>query len=125
MPHRRLPASDTATARQLHRGPSGAFHPAAGLRQQAFLWDTAAPGLGLRATSTGAKAYIFQARLHGRTVRQTIGSPEAWDIDAARAEARRPGPAFWSTRAVDPGDEKRGARGRRGARPRGAQAARA
>lgn len=58
-------------------------------RQQAFLWDTTAPGLGLRATGKGAKAYIFQARLHGRTVRQTIGSPEAWDIDQARAEARR------------------------------------
>lgn len=58
-------------------------------KSQSFLWDITVPGLGLRATKAGAKAYIFQARLHSRTIRHTIGSPDAWDIDRARAEARR------------------------------------
>lgn len=58
-------------------------------RAQAFLWDAHAPGLGLRATANGAKAYIFQAKLHGQTVRVTIGDPRSWDIDKAQEEARR------------------------------------
>ena len=58
-------------------------------RSEAFLWDTGAPGLAVRARSTGGKQYIFQARLHGRTMRLNIGSPDAWDIENARAEARR------------------------------------
>lgn len=58
-------------------------------RAQAFLWDAHAPGLGLRATINGAKAYIFQAKLHGQTVRVTIGDPRSWDIDKAQEEARR------------------------------------
>lgn len=58
-------------------------------RTEAFLWDSAVPGLGLRARSSGAVSFIFQARLHGRTVRRTIGSPDAWDLAEARAEGRR------------------------------------
>lgn len=56
---------------------------------QAFLWDSGAPGLGLRATPTGAKAYIFQAKIKRQTVRTTIGSLKTWNISTARAEARR------------------------------------
>lgn len=58
-------------------------------KAQTFLWDATANGLGLRVTSTGAKAYIFQSKLNGQTLRLTIGSPQAWSIDAARIEARR------------------------------------
>jgi integrase len=58
-------------------------------KQQAFLWDTDAPGLALRATENGAKAFIFQAKLTGRTIRRTLGDPKAWSIEAARIEARR------------------------------------
>ncbi len=70
-------------------------------RFQSFLWDTAATGLGLRATSNGAKTYIFQSKLNGKTIRITIGDPNTWPIDAptdgkgkptgkgARQEARR------------------------------------
>lgn len=58
-------------------------------KPQSFLWDAVAPGLGLRATSNGSKAYIFQAKLNGQAVRITIGSPKAWSIDQAQAEARR------------------------------------
>lgn len=58
-------------------------------RPDAFLWDTDAPGLGLRAWRGGARRYVFQARLQGRTVRITLGSPQAWALDDARAQARR------------------------------------
>ena len=57
-------------------------------KSQTFLWDAAAPGLGLRATSTGAKSYIFQAKLNGQAIRITIGAPATWDIEQARVEAR-------------------------------------
>lgn len=66
-------------------------------RSQAFLWDSIAPGLALRVTAAGVKAYIFQARLNGKTIRTTIGDPRTWPIDApkdghgrgARQEANR------------------------------------
>ena len=55
---------------------------------QAFIWDSKTPGLGLRATPAGAKAYIFQAKLNGATVRVTIGDPRSWTIDKAQKAAR-------------------------------------
>jgi integrase len=58
-------------------------------KNQSFLWDTAAPGLGLRSTTNGAKSYIFQAKLNGDAIRITIGSPDTWTISDAQAEARR------------------------------------
>jgi hypothetical protein len=60
-----------------------------GGKSQSFLWDTGAPGLGLRVTANGAKSYIFQAKLNQQTIRVTIGDPRSWDISAAQAEARR------------------------------------
>jgi integrase len=54
-----------------------------------FLWDSAAPGLGLRAAPGGGKAFIFQAKLKGQVIRITIGDPKTWTIVAAQAEARR------------------------------------
>ncbi len=57
---------------------------------QAFLWDTEAPGLAVRATpGSEARGFIFQGRLNGKALRLTIGDVRAWGIDAARAEARR------------------------------------
>lgn len=58
-------------------------------KSQSFLWDTEAPGLGIRATANRAKSYIFQAKLNNEALRLTIGSVEAWRIDEAQAEARR------------------------------------
>lgn len=70
---------------------------------QVFLWDSEAPGLGLRATP-GGTAYIFQSRFQGSTLRMTIGSPSVWPLNnrmdrvgaggkvaqlGAREEARR------------------------------------
>jgi integrase len=58
-------------------------------KQQAIYWDAKQPGLGLRVTASGARAYVFESRCQGRTVRVTIGGPSAWTIDAARREAAR------------------------------------
>lgn len=55
---------------------------------QAFLWDSTQPGLGLRVTPAGKPAYIFQSEFRGRTVRVTIGSPNAWSIPQAQERAR-------------------------------------
>src|ERR1700693_4644987 len=70
-------------------------------KSQSFLWDEKTPGLGLRATSTGAKSYIFQAKVHGNTVRMTIGSPKSWPVGNAQEEARR------LQRMVDEGKDPR------------------
>ena len=71
----------TAGRVEAHKCPPG--------KSQAFIWDSKAPGLGLRATKAGAKAYIFQAKLNGDAVRVTIGAPRSWNIDQAQEEARR------------------------------------
>jgi len=57
--------------------------------KQVFLWDATAPGLGLRAVESGAKAFVFQSKFQNKTIRITIGSPASWDIAAAQTEARR------------------------------------
>ena len=57
-------------------------------RQQAFMRDSKAPGLRVRATA-GVKAFVFEAKLNGQTIRRTIGDVRAWTIEAARTEANR------------------------------------
>lgn len=71
----------TAARVDAHQCPKG--------KVQAFLWDAVSPGLGLRATASGAKSYIFQGKIHGQTVRLTIGDPRSWTISKAQEEARR------------------------------------
>lgn len=58
-------------------------------KSQAFLWDARAPGLALRVTANDARAFVFQGRLNGQTIRHTIGAPAAWSISRAQDEARR------------------------------------
>lgn len=58
-------------------------------KSSSFLWDSVMPGLGLRVTPNGAKAYIFQGKLRGQVIRITIGAPSVWDIVAAQKEAAR------------------------------------
>jgi len=57
-------------------------------KKQHLLWDTQAPSMALRVTPSGYKAFVFEARLHGKTVRITIGPPSAWTLEEARAKAR-------------------------------------
>ncbi len=70
---------------------------------QSFLWDTDAPGLGVRAT-TGSKAFIFEGRLKGQRMRITMGDVRVLDIDQARAEARRLQSLI--DQGIDPRDQK-------------------
>ncbi len=59
------------------------------IKAQAFLRDSKAPGLRVRVTNTGAKSFVFEAKLNRQTIRRTIGDVRAWSIDDARAEANR------------------------------------
>lgn len=56
-------------------------------KQQSIYWDGKTPGLGLRVTPAGAKSYIFETTLHGKTLRLTIGDARTWTIGKAQAEA--------------------------------------
>ncbi|MFP4891954.1 tyrosine-type recombinase/integrase [Paraburkholderia sp. EG304] len=58
-------------------------------KTQTIYWDAKTPGLGLRVTPAGARAYVFESRLFGKTVRITIGDAKAWLLDKARTEAAR------------------------------------
>lgn len=57
--------------------------------KQTLFWDGKIPGLGVRVTASGAKSYIFQGELHGKTIRITIGSPQVWPLGKAQEEAAR------------------------------------
>jgi integrase len=58
-------------------------------KAQAFLRDSRAPGLRVRVTSSGAKAFVFEAKVNGKTLRRTLGGVAAWTIGDARAEANK------------------------------------
>ena len=58
-------------------------------KSQAFLWDTTAPTLALRATPTGRKTFVFESRLRGSTVRVNIGTAADWPIKKAQARAHQ------------------------------------
>ena len=73
-------------------------------KAQVILWDAKTPGLGIRITKNGIKAYIAQNRLNGKTIRLTIGLIETWSIEEAQAEARRL--AVLIDRGIDPRLEK-------------------
>lgn len=78
-------AKTTARVR-LTAGRVEAFTCPAG-RAQAFLWDTDAPALLLRATPTGRKTYAFESRLNGQTIRIGIGTAADWPLGEARKRA--------------------------------------
>ena len=72
---------------------------------QAFIWDSAVPGLGVRATK-GAKTYIFQARLPDKSsFRLTLGKTGALTLDAARRIAQEV--AAKVAQGIDPREEKK------------------
>ena len=54
---------------------------------QEFHWCPFTPGFGLRVSSTGDRAYIFERRLDGKTIRRTLGKAagaKAISADTAR-----------------------------------------
>jgi integrase len=58
-------------------------------KAQVFLRDRKSPALRVRVTASGAKAFVFEAKLGRQTIRRTIGDVRSWTIEAARAEANR------------------------------------
>jgi integrase len=78
-------SKDTSRVR-LTAGRVEAFTCPSG-KSQAFLWDTEAPSLMLRATPTGRKTFAFEGRLNGGTIRVSIGTAADWSLDAARKRA--------------------------------------
>jgi len=68
---------------------------------QTFLWSNDPLGLAVRAYPSGAKAFIFQAKVKGKTMRLPIGDVKAWSISKAEAEARR------LQTLIDSGDDPR------------------
>lgn len=58
-------------------------------KAQTFFWDAKTPGLAVRVTAKGAKSYVYEGSLSGRTLRVTIGSVDAWLLGKAQAEATR------------------------------------
>ena len=63
-----------------------AFVPAGG--REAVLWDSAAPGLGLRVRPNGRKTWIVHRRCNGSVVRRTLGTLNALTVEDARHAAR-------------------------------------
>ncbi len=58
-------------------------------KPQTFLWSNDPLGLAVRACPSGAKAFVFQAKVKGKSMRLTIGDVKVWGIAKAEAEARR------------------------------------
>lgn len=82
-------APDTAQAVELTAGLIERLTCRTDIKAQAFLRDSKAPGLRVRVTNTGAKSFVYEAKLNRQTIRRTIGDVRAWTIEQARAEARR------------------------------------
>lgn len=89
---------------RLTAGRVASFHCPDG-KTQAFLWDTDVPALLLRATPTGRKTYAFESRLHGKTLRISIGAVDSWTLDQAREQAR--GYAVMVDKGQDPRELER------------------
>ncbi|SAL66172.1 Phage integrase [Caballeronia cordobensis] len=56
-------------------------------KKQTIIFDAKTRGFGLRVTAAGGRSYILESRLHGRTVRLTIGDPSNWKLEDARERA--------------------------------------
>lgn len=82
-------AIDLSEAQDLTAGLIDRLTCRTDIKAQAFLRDTKAPGLRVRVTNTGAKSFVFEAKLNRQTIRRTIGDVRAWTIEAARTEANR------------------------------------
>jgi integrase len=51
-------------------------------KAQAFYWDAKAPRLAVRITRAGAKTFVFEKKLAGRTLRVSIGDVSTWPLNS-------------------------------------------
>jgi integrase len=56
-------------------------------KAQDFLRDVKSPWLAVRVTAGGSKSFVFESKLNGTSIREVIGSTNAWTIEAARQAA--------------------------------------
>jgi hypothetical protein len=82
-------STDTTQAIELTAGAIERLTCPTDSKAQAFLRDTKVPGLRVRVTNTGAKSFVYEAKLNRQTIRRTIGDVRTWTIEQARAESRR------------------------------------
>ena len=57
--------------------------------KDAVFWDRDLPGFGIRVYPSGAKVYVVQTRVFGRSKRVTVGRHGELSADQARREAAR------------------------------------
>jgi integrase len=70
------------------RVASFSFRPSPnGKSNQTIYWDAKTPGLCVRVTASGHKSFAFESKLHGRTMRITIGDVRTWSVGDAQKEA--------------------------------------
>ena len=91
-------------------------------KSQSIYWDGKTPGLGLRVTAKGAKAYIFESRLHGATIRMTIGDPAHWPLETQWRKNPETGESVEHRRGVRDEAGRIGALISQGIDPRGERA---
>lgn len=58
-------------------------------KQAVYVFDDDPKHLSIRITPAGAKSFVFAGKLNGTPLRVTIGSANTWNLEDARAEARR------------------------------------
>ena len=58
-------------------------------KQAVYVFDDDPRHLSVRITPAGVKAFVYCGKLNGNPLRVTIGSVDDWNLDDARAEARR------------------------------------
>jgi integrase len=63
--------------------------PAPEGKQATYVFDDDPRHLSVRVTPAGAKSFVYSGKLNGTPLRITIGSVDTWNLDDARAEARR------------------------------------
>ncbi len=56
-------------------------------KSQYLYWDLDTPNFGIRVTTSGNKAYIFESSLNNKTIRITIGNVKDLALDEARQQA--------------------------------------
>jgi integrase len=72
--------------------------------KQTIYWDAKTRGLGLRVTAAGAKSYIFETKLHGKTIRITIGDVSNYSISKAQEVATEY--KTLTNKGIDPREQK-------------------
>src|SRR5690606_17078978 len=72
------------TAKLTDKVVKGATPPKSG---QLFIRDSEVKGFALRVMASGAKSFVFEARIRGRNRRLTIGPYPGVSVDAARKKA--------------------------------------